>query len=74
MISGKSKAKFANAIVWAAVVLASALLAADTGPSPLLLFIYVAGWLVTDQLVSVPDDCHGASCNLLRRWIGRTTD
>ena len=53
-----------NALVWAAVMLASALLIQDSENSHLMLLLMVSGWFVTHGLV---DRKNGRTCE---EWSG----
>ncbi len=65
----KANAQIINAIVWAAIILASAWLASDSERAELLMFAGIAGWLVTQRLTA----CSGSNRNSGEGTTHRTT-
>jgi len=59
-----------TALVWAALMIAVALVVDDAEKSGILILFLVAGWVATGGLSGGRNEFAKAECRAFRRWIG----
>ena len=60
-----------NALIWAAMMIASSLLIGAHENSQTLMLLFIAGWFATNGLVTERGNLMRAECNALRRMVGK---
>lgn len=63
--------RVANAMIWAALMIASALILKGQDGAKVLMFLYIAGWFVTNSLIDGTENFFKAECAAFRRLIGK---
>ena len=61
----------ANAIIWAAIIIASSLLTGESGPGETMPLLLIAGWFATQGLVTETRRSRQAECAFIRRLLRR---
>jgi len=61
----------ANALIWAAIIIATSLLTGDSEQGSTLMLILLAGWFATQSLITGSPETHRAECRTFRRLLGR---
>lgn len=59
-----------NALIWAAMMIASAILFKGQDGAKTLLLLFIAGWFATNSLIAGPRDMMRAECATFRRIFG----
>lgn len=65
------KKRIGNAIVWSAIMIASALILKGQESYQVLMFLYIAGWFATNSLIEGAGGFYKAECAAFRRWLGK---
>ena len=60
-----------NAIIWAALIIASSLVISEDKQSATMLFLLIGGWFVTQELVTGSRAYSNAECAYIRRLFRR---
>ncbi len=55
------KLKIGNALIWASIMLASALISENS--PPMMISLYIMGWFMSDMLLGKAQSEQGSGCN-----------
>lgn len=66
-----AKQTIGNAIIWAAMVIASALVITDEKAQSTMLFLFIAGWIASSSLFGGIAQSARAECAAIKRLLTR---
>lgn len=61
----------ANALIWAAIIIAASLLTGDSEQGNTLMLLLLAGWFATQSLITGSPETRRAECAAFRRLLRR---